>query len=114
MMNAPVPRKEVFDLYWYFASERQQVFERRVRGARAPWTVDPILKAFKFCNVFRASDRVSQYLIRNVAYAEEAGDAADRVFQIVAFRLFSRIETWLSVREYLGRSPVIDDLRGSV
>lgn len=113
MRRPPVPRRKVFDVYWRFASERQQVFERRIRGAERPWTTDRILNAFKFCNVFRAADRVSQYLIREVAYAEEAHSPADRLFQIVAFRLFSRIDTWQVVRESLGRAPVIGDLEGT-
>lgn len=106
----PVPRYEAYDLYWYFASERQRAFERRVAGEPGPWSDDPILQQFKFCNVFRAADRVSQYLIRDVAYYDEAGTPEDRIFQIVAFRTFSRPSTWESVREMIGRTPTIDDL----
>ena len=58
----------VFDTYWRFASERQEVFMRRVLGKRPPWTADPILGGHRFTNVYRASDRVSQYLIRHVIY----------------------------------------------
>jgi hypothetical protein len=67
----PVPRPRIYDLYWYFASERQQMFVRRVAGEAGPWTSDPILREFKFCNVFRAADRVSQYMIRDVCYQDE-------------------------------------------
>jgi alpha-glutamyl/putrescinyl thymine pyrophosphorylase clade 1 len=107
----PKPREEVFHLYWYFASERHAIFQRRVEGQDPPCTNDPILATFKFCNVFRASDRVSQFLIRDVAYAADAGSPADRLFQIVAFRTFSKIETWRGLRRILGRPPRIDDLR---
>jgi hypothetical protein len=106
----PKPREEVFDLYWYFASERQAIFQKRIEGHPRPWTVDPILETFKFCNVFRAADRVSQYLIRDVAYASDAGSPQDRLFQIVAFRMFSKIETWRKLRALLGRPPLIADL----
>src|SRR5580693_3997884 len=58
---------KVFWTYWKFAVERQAIFFRRFRGPR-PWTLDPILTAFKFTNVYRASDRVSQHMIREVAY----------------------------------------------
>lgn len=109
-LREPKPRKRVYDLYWYFASERQAAFERRVAGKEAPWSDDVILQTFKFCNVYRAADRVSQYMIREVCYHDEDCGPEDRVFQIVAFRTFSRIETWASVREFLGRYPVIDDL----
>jgi len=110
MKRPPVPRSRIYDLYWYFASERQRTYERRVAGHEPPWTDDPILQEYKFCNVFRAADRVSQHMIREVCYHDEPCLAEDRLFQIVAFRTFSKIETWRSVREFLGRYPTLDDL----
>jgi hypothetical protein len=110
MKKVPTPRKETYPLYWYFAAERQRIFERRVQGAPDPWTDDRILRQYKFCSVFRAADRVSQYLIRNVAYHPEKNAAEDRLFQIVAFRMFSRISTWNSILEKLERPPLIRDL----
>jgi hypothetical protein len=106
----PVPRPRIYDLYWYFASERQQVFERRVAGLPRPWTDDTILREFKFCNVFRAADRVSQYMIRDVCYHDEPCSPEDRLFQIAAFRTFSRTATWQAVRHFLDRYPTLDDL----
>lgn len=110
MKRPPTPRPGIYDLYWYFASERQHVFERRLDGQPRPWTDDPILQTYKFCNVFRAADRVSQYMIRDVCYDETPCSDEDRLFQIVAFRTFSKIETWDTVREYLGHQPTLDDL----
>ena len=110
MKRPPVPRQRIYDLYWYFASERQRIFERRVAGESWPWTDDPILKTFKFCNVFRAADRVSQHLIFDVAYHNEPCSPEDRLFQIVAFRMFSKIETWQTVREFLGHHPTLHEL----
>ncbi len=110
MQNPAVPRYRIYDLYWYFASERQRVFEHRVAGKPWPWTDDLILQAFKFCNVYRAADRVSQYLIRAVAYHQEPCAPEDRLFQIIAFRLFSRIETWQAVSKSLERQPLLCDL----
>lgn len=106
----PIPRSDIYDLYWYFASERQRIFERRHARQSDPWTDDPILQTFKFCNTYRALDRVSQFMIRNVCYHDEPCTPDDRLFQIVAFRLFSKIETWQSVHDYLGRYPTLDDL----
>ena len=110
MKQIPTLRKQVYDLYWYFASERQRIFERRVLGEPGPWTEDPILSRYKFCNVYRAADRVSQYMIRNVCYHSEPCSVEDRLFQIVAFRTFSKIETWEAVHNYLGRFPQLADL----
>jgi 5-hmdU DNA kinase-like protein len=106
----PVPRPRIYDLYWYFASERQQMFQRRIAGEPGPWTSDPILREFKFCNVYRAADRVSQYMIRDVCYHGEPCTDEDRLFQITAFRTFSKTGTWQTVRDILGRYPVLDDL----
>lgn len=107
MKSKPKPRKGAYEKYWYFASERQRIFDQRAAGRPAPWTEDPILQEYKFCCVFRAADRVSQYLIRDVAYGTGVGTPEDRIFQIVAFRTFSRIETWEAVRAYLGGPPTI-------
>ena len=109
--SSPKPRNGIYELYWLFASRRQAAFERRLEGGAGPWTDDAILQTYKFCNVFRALDRVTQFLIANVAYGEDSGDSADLAFQIVAFRTFSNIATWRTLRQELIRSPRIDDLR---
>jgi 5-hmdU DNA kinase-like protein len=92
----PVVRPDVHDTYWEFAASRQKIFENRVRNVLGPWSKDPILSTFKFCNTFRAADRVSQYLIREVIYGPEAEDldAEDVFLRIVLFRLFSKEATW--------------------
>src|ERR687890_2794272 len=99
--RVPTPRPAIYDLYWIFASRRQEVFERRIAGAPIPWTDDPVLQRFKFCNVFRAADRLSQYMIQKVACADDQDDAADRLFRIVAFRTFSQLQTWDGVTDRL-------------
>jgi hypothetical protein len=107
----PRPRAGVYDLYWTFASRRQAVFEARLAGASWPWSPDPILQTYKFCNVFRAADRVSQYMISDVAYGPDpATTPRDRVFQIVAFRTFSRIGTWRAITATLGGAPRLHHL----
>lgn len=88
------------------------MFEARLAGRPKPWTDDPILQTYKFCNVFRAADRVSQFLIRDVAYRRDPDTTkADRAFQIVAFRIFSNIATWRGLTAILGSAPRLDHLR---
>lgn len=84
---------EVFDSYWEFAAERQAIFFRRIANEPVPWTDDQILLAFRFTNAYRASDRVSQYLIRNVIYTGSYS-LEEQVFRILLFKLFNKIETW--------------------
>jgi alpha-glutamyl/putrescinyl thymine pyrophosphorylase clade 1 len=93
----------VFESYWKFAVERQRVFEKRLAGDPQPWTNDPILNAHKFTNVFRAADRVSQFLIRNVIYEPSAStDAEEVVFRILLFKLFNSIPAWEYLRDLFG------------
>lgn len=91
----------VFDTYWRFAHRRQQAFMRRALGAPPPWTDDPIIAAHRFTNAYRASDRVSQYLIRHVLY--EGDQSPDEIFfRAVLFKLFNRVETWQDLTQVLG------------
>ena len=92
-----------FERYWYFAAERQEVFHNRLLGMPAPWTHDPILANYKFTNAYRASDRVSQYLIRHVIYRDELpADCDELFFRIVLFKLFNSIRTWQLLETALG------------
>jgi hypothetical protein len=83
----------VFDTYWRFAYERQEVFHRRAAGDAPPWTHDQIIAAHRFTNVYRASDRVSQYLIRHVIYTGEQS-VEEVFFRTILFKLFNRVGTW--------------------
>ena len=96
-------RPALFDAYWQFAAARQAIFDRRWSGDAAPWTDDPILQQYKFCNTFRAADRVTQYLLSQVIYHPDAADlpAEDVFCRIVLFRLFSKPDTW----EHLNDAP---------
>ncbi|MFB0875553.1 MULTISPECIES: nucleotide kinase domain-containing protein [unclassified Sphingobium] len=93
----------VFDSYWRFAAERQAVFFRRLRGDPAPWTDDPILLRHRFTNTYRAADRVSQYLIREVIYGKgRSMDPREQLFRVLLFKLFNKIETWQLLEDQIG------------
>lgn len=100
---APAVPTVVYDSYWYFAAERQRIFFARLAGVAAPWTSDPILQRFKFTNAYRSSDRVSQYLIRNVIYRNDLSREPREVFfRILLFKVFNRIETWELLERHFG------------
>jgi alpha-glutamyl/putrescinyl thymine pyrophosphorylase clade 1 len=93
----------VYDTYWKFAAERQNVFFRRLYEPEPPWTNDEVVRTYKFTNVYRASDRVSQYLIQNVIYRDDVSrDPVDIVFRTLLFKLFNKIETWELIEAALG------------
>ena len=92
---SPLKLSTVYDSYWRFAVERQNVYFRRLANEPEPWTNDPIISVHKFTNAYRASDRVSQYLIRKVIYrADLPSSVSEVLFRTLLFKLFNKIETW--------------------
>lgn len=92
-----VPNDATFKYYFYFIQERMNIFWRKCNDADL-LTKDPILQTYKFTNVYRACDRVSQYLIKNVIYKDlDRYTAEDVLLRILVFKVFNKIETW----EYL-------------
>lgn len=101
MPARPVQSTEVFDTFWRFAVKRQELFFRRIEMPKAEkWIDDPILAKHKFTNAYRASDRVSQYLIRNVIYSGD-NTPEEVFFRIMLFKIFNKIETWELLSEQL-------------
>ena len=91
----------MFDTYWRFAAKRQAMYEARLHGRLAPWTDDPILRAHRFTNCYRASDRVSQYLLQSVIYSgSQSRD--DLVFRTLLFKLFNKVSTWELLSSQVG------------
>ena len=45
--------------------ERHSIYERRAEGQPYPWTEDPILNEYSFCNVYRELDRVTIWIREN-------------------------------------------------
>ncbi len=92
---------EGFDCYWSFAAERQQVYYRRLAGCDGPLTLDPVIAANRFTNAYRASDRVSQYLITHVQYSKE-WEWLDTYVRTLIFKVFNRIDTWEHIVQQIG------------
>ena len=100
-------REEAFKYYFHFMQKRMDIFWERYEGSVYPWTDDPILKVHKFTNVYRSSDRVSQYLIKNVIYNnEEKYTEEDILLRILIFKVFNKIETWEYLKENFGEITV--------
>ncbi|MGE4281332.1 MAG: nucleotide kinase domain-containing protein [Magnetospirillum sp.] len=100
----PVPT-QVFCTYWWFACERQNIFFNKIRHPDKPfWTDDDTLRRHKFTNTYRASDRVSQYLIGNVIEVDDPSlQTPDEVFfRTILFKLFNKIETWQLLEREIG------------
>ena len=91
---------KVYSTYWKFAKERQNIFFNRINNTLI-WTEDEIFRKHKFTNAYRASDRVSQYLIKEVIY-NHSQDPKEILFRILIFKTFNKIETWELLSKRLG------------
>lgn len=64
-MNPPSSTKELF-IYW--VTEREAMRARRAAGAPAPWTDDPAMAEWRYCNVYREDDRVTRWIRQHWTY----------------------------------------------
>src|ERR1700761_617485 len=88
----PISRSNVC-AFFALMGERHAIHLRRKSGQLPPWTDDPILQKYRFCNVYRVHDRSTQFLLSQVI--EPSKEGSDCFFRILLFRLFNRESTWL-------------------
>lgn len=48
-----------------FIKERHRIYERKSAGLPKPWTTDPILQNYRFCNVYRELDTQTIWYAKN-------------------------------------------------
>jgi hypothetical protein len=90
----PAPIEQVADpvaRFFAYARERHAVYLRRQAGQGWPWTLDPVLRDYRFTNVFRELDRVTVWFRRNIR-ARLAAEA-EVLLATVLFRWFNRETT---------------------
>ena len=51
--------------FLWFIQERELIRIRKETGMPKPWTTDPILQQYRFCNVNRSDDTVSRWIYEN-------------------------------------------------
>ena len=90
------PRYSRVRLYFATARERYAVYLRRSQGQRPPWTKDPILINYRFCNVYRELDKVTRWLHDN--WREPYRDHPNLVFSMALARLIN----WPPTLEAIG------------
>lgn len=80
---------EHVDGFFYYVKERQNILLKRRAGKAPPWTADPIIAGFRFCNVFREDDKVTTWYRENIRLPFENKKPGDLVFATIAMRLFN-------------------------
>jgi hypothetical protein len=73
----------------YFIWEREAIRLARENGHRAPWTKDPVLAKYKFTNIHRSDDRVSQWVIDKFIEPAAANGDEDLWFTLLIARLIN-------------------------
>lgn len=77
------------DEFFQFAHEREAIRIKKEAGEPKPWTEDPVLQNWFFCNVFREDDRVTRWFADNIR--SKAKTDAERVMACAVFRFVNTI-----------------------
>jgi hypothetical protein len=97
------------EAFFAYAVKRESIRIRREAGNPPPWTDDPILQQFRFCNVFREDDLTTRWFRENLR--DPLKENPEKViFATVAFRWFNRIKAGCVFADDLleGRWDAID------
>ncbi len=63
MKLSAVKKLPTYQRLRYWITERYNIFLKKGRGEKKPWTDDDILRTYRFCNVRRMDDKVSLWLM---------------------------------------------------
>lgn len=90
-------RKPELKRFIWWMNERYNIYAQRKKGYPQPWTRDKILRTYKFTNVYRQTDRVTQEwtdrFCRLLHRGKDMTDG-DLLFHIVMFRIFNWPQTY--------------------
>lgn len=97
----PQPSKDTkpLDRLLYWIKEREKIRHLKESKAPRPWTDDPILDSYRFCNVRREDDHVTRWFDRN--WRAKWRDHEDLWFASVVCRLFNMEETLVHLDKFV-------------
>lgn len=55
----------MIDQFLWFIKGREAIRRKKEAGEPKPWTDDPVLQSYRFCNVYREDDKVSRWIYEN-------------------------------------------------
>lgn len=79
-----------------FIKEREAIRVKKEKGSPRPWTKDPILGKYRFCNVHREDDRVTRWIRQ---WQVRFVSSEDLWFAFIVARLFNKPETLGMLKE---------------
>lgn len=85
------------DLFWYYINERHLIYHKRNTLQEPwPWTEDPVLQRYSFCNVYRELDKVTVWIREN--WREPYAEDPRLFFNMCVARQFN----WPPTLDFLG------------
>lgn len=84
-MSGAAFNKEALKRLKYWITERERCRVNKENGCPAPWTKDPIISKYRFCNVRRNDDRVTRWVHEN--WLHPCGGDPDLWFAMAVARL---------------------------
>lgn len=84
------------ELFFYWVKERQSIHDKKDSGQQKPWTDNPILQRYKFCNVKREDDRVTIWIKNH--WRDPCRGHPNMWFAMIVARLFN----WPPTLEAIG------------
>ena len=75
-----------------WVAAREDLRKKKESGAPSPWTQDPILNQYRFCNIRRRDDRVSRWLLKYVLTEDNLNKVGLKSF--LEFTAFCRWNNW--------------------
>lgn len=73
--------------------ERQKIWVKRTLLKKAaPWTSNPILRDYKYTNVYRELDRASQFMIKHILTQDEPIE--EKLFKLLVFRFYNQPDSF--------------------
>tara|TARA_R110001606_G_scaffold58275_7_gene139760 strand:- start:1332 stop:2258 length:927 start_codon:yes stop_codon:yes gene_type:complete len=103
------------DRYVYWIEERERIRHLKEEVQQEPpWTEDPILREFKFCQVFREDDRTTRWFRHHIR--EPLRNDPEVFMATVAFRFFNLIQTGETLLDHnlhidWNRKKAIEEIR---
>lgn len=79
---------------WWVHERTEMYLKKTVMARPAPWTDDPYMRQFRFCNATRRLDKMTMVLNRHCALLP----ATRRLLTVVAYRCLNRLEVWDDLR----------------
>ena len=97
-------KSSVSDLLRYM-EERHAIYLKRAAGEEKPWTQNPILQQYRFCNVYRELDKVTVWVREHIR--EVYLDHPNLWFMLCIARQINHTDTLEELMETRGAWPLV-------